>query len=289
VTRHTVREMRRAGLRILVADDNATNREVALGILRKIGLSAHPVENGRQALDALAAEDFDLVLLDVQMPEMDGYEAARRIRDRSSPVRRHDVPIVAMTANAFAGDRARCLEAGMNDYLTKPVSARGLAEAVERWLPHDGERSSAGEAARTSVQAPTLSAESGGAVFDRTSLEQRLLGDEDLVRSIVNGFLSDIPAQLALLEQGLNAADADESIRLAHAIKGAAASVGGEALRQAAAEMERLGRAGQMDAMRQRLQPLKARMASLAAAMQATPAGEASGRMGASKPTKGAL
>jgi PAS domain S-box-containing protein len=139
-TRRAVRETLNlfAGCRarILLAEDNIVNQKVALAILKKLGLSfAEAVADGAEAIKALELIPYDLVLMDVQMPKMDGLEATRRIRDPESRVKSHTVPIIAMTANAMKGDREQCLKAGMNDYISKPVSPQALAEALERWLP----------------------------------------------------------------------------------------------------------------------------------------------------------
>ena len=147
VTRHTARETlnRFAGrkARILLAEDNITNQQVALGILKKLGLRADAVANGAEAVKALETIPYDLVLMDVQMPEMDGLEATRRIRNpQSAVVQITRIPIIAMTAHAMQGDRERCLEAGMNDYVSKPVSPQALAEALEKWLPKEDRRNS---------------------------------------------------------------------------------------------------------------------------------------------------
>src|SRR5664280_1022624 len=129
--------MRRGAIRILLAEDNLTNQQVALGILKKLGLRADAVADGVEAVRSLETIPYDLVLMDVQMPEMDGFEATGRIRDPGSAVLNHAVPIIAMTAHAMQGDRERCLEAGMDDYVSKPVSPQALAEALARWLPKD--------------------------------------------------------------------------------------------------------------------------------------------------------
>ena len=127
--------------RILLAEDNITSQLVALGILRRFGLPADAVANGIEAVAAIAAIPYDLVLMDVMMPEMDGLEATRRIRSHEADREREPgappprIPIVAMTANATVGDREQCLDAGMDDYVTKPVSPTILAAVLERWLP----------------------------------------------------------------------------------------------------------------------------------------------------------
>jgi signal transduction histidine kinase/DNA-binding response OmpR family regulator len=131
--------LRRTGVRILVAEDNLVNQEVALGILRKLGLHADAVGNGAEAIEALQTLSYDLVLMDMQMPELDGLEATRLIRDPRSKVPRHEIPIIAMTAAAMPGDRERCLAAGMNGYITKPVFPGALIEALNSWLPKETE------------------------------------------------------------------------------------------------------------------------------------------------------
>ena len=135
--------------RILLAEDNITNQQVALGLLKKLGLRADAVANGQEVLNSLETIPYDLILMDVQMPEMDGLEATRRIRaQKAESLERHSsshhssvhvpnphIPIIAMTAHAMQGDRERCLAAGMNDFVTKPVSIQALADALSKWLP----------------------------------------------------------------------------------------------------------------------------------------------------------
>jgi CheY-like chemotaxis protein len=155
-TRHSAREMQHsfAGskARILLAEDNITNQLVALGILDKIGLRADTVANGAEAINALETLPYDLVLMDVQMPDMDGIEATKIIRNNEKIMTNDEsgvlkekkseklaanssIPIIAMTAHAMQGDRERCLDAGMNDYITKPISPQALVEILEKWLP----------------------------------------------------------------------------------------------------------------------------------------------------------
>ena len=137
VTRHAIRELRRGAVRILLAEDNLTHQQVAVGLLKRLGLRADAVANGAEAIEALESLPYDLVLMDVQMPVLDGLEATRQIRDPHSAVLNHEIPIIAMTANAMQSDRNECLDAGMNDYVSKPVSRPALAEALDKWLPKE--------------------------------------------------------------------------------------------------------------------------------------------------------
>ena len=133
VTRYSITEDNKLRIRVLLAEDNVVNKKIALHILeKKLGYHADTVTNGKEALEYLARFDYDLVLMDCQMPEMDGYEATRAIRDDSSSVRNHGIPIVAMTANAMKGDREKCLDVGMNDYISKPFKMRDLDNVIKQ-------------------------------------------------------------------------------------------------------------------------------------------------------------
>ena len=279
ITRHAIREMRRGAIRILLAEDNVTNQQVALGILGKLGLQADAVGNGAEAVAALETLAYDLVLMDVQMPEMDGFEATCHIRDPLSAVRNHEIPIIAMTAHAMQGDRQRCLDAGMNDYVTKPVSPQALSEALTRWLPGDdaaGLTDMPAEPAAAvhppaprDAAAPIAAGQPDVPVFDRPALLARMMNDEELARSVAAGFLDDIPTQIETLRSYLDARDTDGAARQAHTIKGASANVGGESLRAAAFEMEKAARAGDLAGTAARLPDLDARFAALREAMRA--------------------
>jgi PAS domain S-box-containing protein len=136
VTRHTLHEARQLRAQILLAEDNLTNQCVALGILGKLGFSADIANNGREALEALEKTHYDIVLMDVQMPEMDGFEATQAIRSGKTKVLNSKIHIIAMTAHAMKGDHERCLEAGMDDYLSKPIEPQVLAAALIKWGEH---------------------------------------------------------------------------------------------------------------------------------------------------------
>ena len=136
ITRHMLSEQRRFGLRVLLAEDNSTNQKLAVVLLQKHGYSVDAVETGAQALDKVKTGVYGAVLMDVQMPELDGLEATRLIRQWEAGQGRH-IPIIAMTAHAMSGDRERCLEAGMDDYVSKPLEPKVLFNALDRWTQAD--------------------------------------------------------------------------------------------------------------------------------------------------------
>jgi HPt (histidine-containing phosphotransfer) domain-containing protein len=215
--------------------------------------------------------------MDVQMPEMDGLEATRHIRDPKSAVKRHDVPIIAMTAHAMQGDRERCLDAGMNDYVAKPVSPQALADALERWLPRDDAAALSHPATGPGRASPAAERASEVPGFDRVGMLARLMDDEDLARVVVGGFLADAPKQVVALRDYLAADDRPAVLRQAHTLKGASAAVGGEALRAVAADMEQAAHAGDLAAVTARLPALEAQLALLSDAIRAFVGGKRPG------------
>ncbi len=274
ITRHTVREMRRGSVRILLAEDNITNQQVAVGILKKLGLRADAVANGAEAVKALETLPYDLVLMDVQMPVMDGLEATQHIRDPHSMVRNHQIPIIAMTAHAMQGDREKYLKSGMNDYVSKPVSPGALAEALERWLPEETTATTERVPGKPEACVSAPAGETKAPVFDKTGMMARLMGDEDLAHTVVEGFLEDIPRQITALRGYLESGDASRVERQAHTIKGASAHLGGEALRAMALEIEKAGKAGNMKAVAAGLPELEAQFARMKAALNRFQNGE---------------
>jgi PAS domain S-box-containing protein len=265
VTRHSARDMlgqfAKSRVRILLAEDNITNQQVALGILKKMGLSADAVANGHEAVMALGNIPYDLVLMDVQMPVMDGLEATGNIRDPNTAVLNHAVPIIAMTAHAMKGDREKCLEAGMNDYVAKPVSPQALAECLARWLPREGGGT---ESVKDDTKGIRQEEEMPGVpVWDQAGMMERLMGDEDLANIVMDGFLADIPLQIASLKAFLEAKDVSGTERQAHTIKGAAANVGGERLRAVAFEMEKAAKAGDLSQVLELLPELEIKFEQL--------------------------
>ncbi len=223
--------------RILLAEDNPTNQQVALAILQKLGLTAETAENGRDAWHMAAARPYDLILMDVQMPDMDGLEATRRLR-----VAGQQAPIIALTAHAMPGDREKCLAAGMNDYLSKPISPAALRQTLNQWLPHLSNPSDFAPP----DDVPTESNGNNTAVWDRAGMLARLMGDEELLSVIAAGFVTDISQQIEKLRGQLAAGDGRGAARQAHTIKGAAANVGGERVRAAAHQLEEAATQGDL-------------------------------------------
>jgi PAS domain S-box-containing protein len=222
--------------RILVVEDNATNREVALAQLRMLGYRASAVNNGAEAVEAVQQESHDLVLMDCEMPVMDGFEATRRIRKSMGSA----IPIVALTADAMAGDRQRCLNEGMNDYIAKPVELGALEEVLARWLPLP-------RVADTTPTAGLPTADRTLNTFDAEALLRRLMGDRKMAGIVLKGFLQDVPSQLNHLSTRLAEADAPGVRMQAHALRGASATVAAEGLSAIAGAMERAGSAGHLE------------------------------------------
>ena len=220
--------------KILLVEDNSTNMAVALAQLSKLGYSGETASNGAEAVDAVRRTDYDLILMDLHMPVMDGFEATRRIRETE---RRH-VPIVAVTADAMRGDREHCLRQGMDDYLSKPMRLRDLSGLVRKWAP-DEEEHPASQEESTAREAP---------LFDERELLDRLMDDRALAAEIVRGFLADCPRQLAILAERIEASDRDGAKLQAHKVKGAAASVSAPSLRAAARSVEQAASAGDLAA-----------------------------------------
>lgn len=202
-------------LNILLADDNRLNRQLAATVLKEHGHDITSVENGQEVLDLLRAAKFDLVLMDVQMPVMDGISATRAIRTKGSGVITPDIPIVAITAHALKGDRERFLKTGMNAYVSKPIRVNDLIRAIGR--AYFGTDNDAGT--RTAASATSQS-------FDRETALSLLDGRIDLLSMMDGIFLRDTPKDLEALQESLDQGNMDDAKRHAHSIKGAARTVG---------------------------------------------------------------
>ncbi|MGA2849353.1 MAG: PAS domain S-box protein [Terracidiphilus sp.] len=270
ITRHSLLETRRSVARILLVEDNLTNQEVAGGMLRRMGWQADVAANGKLAVQALEAQPYDLVLMDVQMPEMDGYEATRIIRDPLSPILNHDVPIIATTAHAMAGDAQKCLAAGMNDYISKPIDPKILAKLVEKWLPQRASSSPGGPvvgSAKVDIASSPDSVD-GSMIFNRELFLSRMMGDEGFAREIAAQLLEELPALLSKLMESVEQKDLESVWKQAHKMKGASANVGGEALSGVAFELEQAGKASDLAGVVHLVSELEFHTAKLSAELQ---------------------
>ncbi|HTU22482.1 MAG TPA: response regulator, partial [Gemmataceae bacterium] len=219
-------------LRVLLAEDNLVNQKLAVRLLEKRGHSIVVASNGREAVEAIERQTFDLVLMDVQMPEMDGLEATAAIRARERGSGRH-LPIFAMTAYAMKGDRERCLDAGMDGYISKPVQPRELWEAIDRLIPPDD-----------TAEPEETSAING--VLDREEIQDRVGGDMVLLRELIDVFLTDCPRLWQNLRDALAQGDAHLLSRAAHTLKGSVGNFGAHAAREAAQQLELLAGKGDL-------------------------------------------
>jgi ligand-binding sensor domain-containing protein/signal transduction histidine kinase/CheY-like chemotaxis protein/HPt (histidine-containing phosphotransfer) domain-containing protein len=250
-------------LRILLAEDNSVNQKVALLLLERLGYRADVAANGLEALEALRRQPYDVVLMDVQMPEMDGLEAARRIRDEWPPETRPR--IVAMTANALRGDRETCLEAGMDDYLSKPILLDNLRQALLRaaLLNRDPRREPMSHP-ETPAEPPILDAAALDSLF---RLEQ--LAGKEIVRGIIDSFVAEAPGRMARMRQAIAEGNAEDLNFAAHVLKGSAAQLGALRLAEGCRELEERGRVGDLDGADELVRRLEGEASRAAAALQA--------------------
>ena len=220
---------------VLVAEDNPVNQKVVTRMLERLGYGAHVVGNGLEALDALEQRPYPLVFMDCQMPELDGYEATAQIRERYPD---RQIAVVALTAHAMEGDRERCLAAGMDDYLAKPIDAGALRDVLARWLP-------AGAATPRTGTVPSEASPNGQ--LDAIDAERiRSLGLLEGGESIAAMFREDGEARLEALEAAHAAGDTEAARLAAHALKGSAANLGAAKLAEAASQIEDRARAGEL-------------------------------------------
>ncbi|WP_299980939.1 PAS domain-containing hybrid sensor histidine kinase/response regulator [Desulfobacula sp.] len=247
ITRHTVRELQRKNIRILLAEDNITNQQVATGLLKKFGfIGVKTVSNGVQAVKALEESFYNLVLMDMQMPEMDGLEATRQIREKEFESGKKRIPIIAMTAHAMKKDRDKCISAGMDDYVSKPVDAKLFLEALERWLPREKSVAALLDLAPDKTLNQKTIVQNDLMVFDKDAFMDRLLGDAELAAIVISGFLEDIPRQMESLKGFIHQKNTEDAGKQGHQIKGAAGNVGADALREIAYDIETAGKAGDL-------------------------------------------
>jgi CheY-like chemotaxis protein/HPt (histidine-containing phosphotransfer) domain-containing protein len=221
-------------LTVLLAEDNVVNTRLAVRLLEKRGHSVVVAGNGRQALEALEQRPFDVVLMDVQMPDLGGLEATTLIREKERQTGGH-IPIIALTAHAMRGDRERCLAAGMDGYVSKPIQPQDLFQVVEQLVP----QSSAPETV-------LVADEPAEAIFDRAAALRAVGGDPGLLQELAAVFLAEYPAWMTEIREAVARQDAPTLARAAHKLKGALAPLGARAAHAAAERLESLGREGDL-------------------------------------------
>jgi two-component system, sensor histidine kinase and response regulator len=249
ITRHLLSEQKRSNQRILLAEDNPINQKLAVILLSKAGYSVEAVENGLQVIEKAKEGKYNAILMDVQMPEMDGFDATQHIREWESSRHRH-VPIIAMTAHAMKGDRERCIEAGMDDYVSKPLEIPILLGVLDRWLnlqkTEETQSVPKGEANPT---APLLSlarsepiVEAAEApVMDIERALERFGGDRAFLIEMSRDYVAGLPERIKDLRSALEIHKANDLSRLAHNLKGVSANFSAGPLTKISAELEALG------------------------------------------------
>jgi CheY-like chemotaxis protein/HPt (histidine-containing phosphotransfer) domain-containing protein len=260
ITRHSLGEKAKQGVRILLAEDNAVNREIFLHMVRKFGYRADAVPDGKAAVAALQTEAYHLVFMDVQMPVMDGLAATAKIREMQSGTGVR-TPIVAITANVMGGDRERCLAAGMDDYLPKPLSPDMLLEKIRLWTAAGGRPGAPADG--PALRDEEIPADASSKLIDWDKAVERVMGDQELLSRLLGHFIDEFPARLAELKAAFAREDAGEMTRQAHALKGASASLAAERVSSAAFRVEQAGRSGDFQTAEGGLITLQSEMAAL--------------------------
>lgn len=240
-------------LTVLLAEDTPANQKVVTSILRKRGHEVRVAPDGREALRLFQDQSFDVILMDVQMPQWDGYRATEEIRRLERRHQRSPTPIIALTAHAMRGDREKCLEAGMDAYLAKPIDVEELLSLVESLADfHHGEILPA-----MSSEQPSTASSASKPIINLQRALQRLGGDMDLFREFAGFFDEDAPVLLKQIESAVEQRSAERLAHSAHSLKGLAANLGAEAVQSVAAEMEHLGRCAELEEAPQHLEQLR--------------------------------
>lgn len=242
-------------IHLLIVEDNVVNQRVATRMVEKLGCRVDVAANGQEAVEATAREGYDLILMDCQMPVMDGYEATRSIRLREGETGRH-IPIIALTANAMPGDREKCLDAGMDDYLSKPVDHNRLVTVLQKWLPEP-----ASQTTKTAVESHAVERAGGPLVIDADAFNELLsLCDADetpeIICEILEAFLEDTTAQLEALQQAASANDADALERSAHTLKSSSSNVAAVRMAELCLTLQMMGRSGSVEGAGEQIEQL---------------------------------
>ena len=248
ITRHSIAEKSKKEVKILLAEDYPTNQQVAIRHLSRAGYQVDLAENGEQALEAFQKNQYDLILMDIQMPVMDGYEATAGIRALEK-TKANKVPIIAMTAHATKGYREKCLEAGMDDYISKPLMRKEFLDIVYKWTSsvldfglenetgdHQGEP-------EPLTSKPDIKIDEVAPLDYKRAIEE-FEGDEEFLKEVLEGFCDNVKKQIITIEQALNDEDSETIRKEAHSIKGGAANLTADELAEIALELENIAASG---------------------------------------------
>ncbi len=247
ITRHIIAESLHSGVRILLVEDNIINQKVAQFMLKSLGYRVDVAADGQEAVRALEMIDYSLVLMDCLMPVMNGYEATGAIRKGGSRILNPEVPIIAMTANATQGDREKCLEAGMNDYLSKPVKKQTLAELIEKWLKFNSAHP---------IEQPTDDITSDLVFFNKDEMFEVMDNDGEFMRSILDEATATLPGELDKLNEAVETNDAAAIRILSHTMKGMAANIYAPALQEVCLRLETASKANDIETAREMIPEL---------------------------------
>ncbi len=249
ITKHTIVENKKKDLQILLAEDYPTNQQIAMRHLSRAGFRVDLAQNGREAVEAFKRKRYDLILMDIQMPEMDGFEATKEIRKletHNSTVHPfHHLPIIAMTAHAMQGYRERCLEADMDDYITKPLKRKKLLALLDKWSTAIAACGLRIADSKSDVQNPK--SKWGTDPMDFSQATEEFEGDEEFLMEVLEGFMENVTSQIGIIRQAISDGEAEVIRKEAHAIKGGAANLTADDLSAIAFELERIGSSGALE------------------------------------------
>ncbi len=264
------KQLPRIRARVLLAEDNGVNQLVARNMLKALGCEYEIVPNGQAALDALTEGGYDIVLMDCQMPVMDGYAATRAIRAREAQAGSARLPVVALTANALVGDAADCLASGMDDHLAKPYTRAQLGAALARWLPKDRVHHEAPAAGDATAAAPRP-AEARDSMLDQAALNNIRAVDDDgsVLSEVIQLYLDESPVQLTAMNDALARGNGVQLGEQAHALKSASFNVGAKSVGELCRRAERLGKAGALAEARDVVAAIEAMLERLAPQLRA--------------------
>ncbi|KPA09911.1 multi-sensor hybrid histidine kinase [Candidatus Magnetomorum sp. HK-1] len=267
ITQHSISEDRRSKMRFLLVEDNSVNQLVAQSILKKLGYNSDIAVNGLEALKALKSTPYDLVLMDLQMPEMGGIEATHIIRNPTSDVLHHNIPIIAMTANAMIGDRDKCIEAGMDDYVTKPINPERLRKVLEKYLPCKCVAEVEKENSDDIICEQSEDDSGSPSPFDINNLKVLFDNDTDVIKQVCKVFLEDCPKQIDLLKDYVKDEKIEKIAMQAHSVKGASANASAMIVSDIASDIEKSGIKSDLDDIKKKMPELEKEFLRLKDAM----------------------